>query len=193
MSKPIYITKKYYKMMSRKFRRLSVAVDERVNGILQKLSAEKDKTISDIIREAIIAYAEIAEEPTHLEDIKKYEEFIVGKDHVIIDLEVWVSLLEYLNKVADENFWKTVEEKGYETGLEFKLRGMNLKEVFKHLETENLLKAKEEDGIIVLVLTSKSEANIVTHYLKGVFRAMDLNVEIIPGAMKLVVIDKTKI
>jgi predicted transcriptional regulator len=173
--------------MGSKLRRLSVAVDDRISEILERLSEEENKTISDIIRTAIITYAEVAEEPGHVEEIKKYEEFLMGRDHVIVDLEIWIALLDFVNDHGDEELWKTIEDVGYESGIEFKLRGLGLRDVFKHLEYKNILKVKHEDGVTVLVLSSRNETKLLIHYLKGVFKAMNVQAELIPGVRKIVV------
>jgi hypothetical protein len=179
--------------MATKLRRLSVAVDEKISKILEELSREEDKTVSDIIRAAILAYAEIMSEgETQVENIKKYEEFLAKRDHIILDLEIWIALLDFVNEVADDRLWKIIEEIGYESGLEFKLRGLTLREVFKHLEFKNILKEKCEDGVEVLVLTSRSEVKILTHYLKGIFKSMGIDAQIIPGVRRLVIIEKGK-
>ncbi len=177
--------------MAAKLKRLSVAVDDKISNILEKLSKEEGKTISDIIRSAIITYAEITEEgEPQVETIKKYEEFLTKRDHIILDLEIWIALLDFINEVADEKLWNVIEEIGYESGLEFKVKGLSLKDVLKSLEFKNILKEKTENGVIVLVLTSRSEANLITYYLKGVFKAMGIEAEIIPGVRRLVIIRK---
>lgn len=176
--------------MAAKYKRLSVAVDEKINKILEKLSKDENKTVSDIIRAAILAYAEISEGNTEVEAIKRYEEVLKKRDHVIVDLDLWIALLDFVNELADEKLWNVIESIGYESGLEFKLRGLTIEDVFKHLEFENVLKAEYENGVDVLVLTSRSEVNVLMYYLKGVFRAMGINAEIIPGVRRLVIVEK---
>ncbi len=179
--------------MSPKFKRLSVAVDETIVEILDKLTEKEGKTISDIIRESILAYAEIASGNTKISDIKQYEELLERRDHVLVDLEVWIAILDFLNAKADEEFWTLIENIGYEMGLEFKLRNMGVRDLLKHFQFKNVLSFTKEDGIYILTLVSRSATNIVLRMLKGAFRAMDLDSEVIPGVRKIVIVDKKKV
>ena len=179
--------------MAAKLKRLSVAVDDKILNILERLSKDENKTISDIIRTAILTYAEImADGEPQVETIKKYEEFLTRRDHVIVDLEIWIALLDFINETGDDKLWKTIEEIGYESGLEFKVKGLTLSDVLKSLEFKNILKEKTENGVTVLVLTTRNEINLITHYLRGVFKAMGITAEIIPGVRRLVIIEKKK-
>ncbi len=176
--------------MAAKYRRISVAVDDRITQLLEELSKNENKTISDVIRSAIVAYAEMVEGHTDVEHIKKYEELLMKRDHVIVDIEIWIALLDFVNKTADDELWKTIESIGYECGLEFRLKGLTFRDVLKHLEFKNLSETRYEDGVAVLTLTSRSEVRILTHYLRGVLKAMNMEAEIMPGVRKLVIVEK---
>ncbi len=176
--------------MAAKYRRISVAVDDKITQLLEKLSKNENKTISDVIRAAIVTYAEMVEGHTDVEHIKKYEELLMKRDHVIVDIEIWIALLDYINKQADEKLWETIESIGYESGLEFKLKGLSFKDVLKHLEFKNISETRYEDGVAVLTLTSRSEVKILTHYLRGVLKALNIDAEILPGVRKIVIVEK---
>jgi len=100
---------------------------------------------------------------------------------------------DVVNARDDEEFWKLIENIGYEMGVELKLRGMGLKEFLSHLQFKNLLNFSEEGGIYILTLVSRSATNIVLGMLKGAFRAMQIEAEVIPGVRKIVVVDKRKL
>ena len=176
-----------------KLKRLSVAVDESIVEILNKLTAVENKTVSDIIRESIITYAELSEGGARISDLKTYEEILERRDHVFVDLEIWIAILDFINAKADEGFWKLVENIGYEMGVELKLRGLGLGDFLNHLQFKNLLNFSEEGGIYILTLVSRSATNMVLRMLKGAFRAMQIEAEVIPGVRKIVVVDRRKL
>ncbi len=173
-----------------KFKRLSVAVDDSIVEILEKLTAVENKTVSDVIRESIITYAELAEGGAKISDFKQYEEILERRDHVMLDLEIWIALLDFVNSKADEEFWKLIENVGYELGVEMKLKGLGLEDLLEHMEIKNLLNYSKEGGVYILTLVSRSATNMVMRMLRGAFRAMQIEAEVIPGVRKIVIVDK---
>ncbi|WP_290597904.1 ribbon-helix-helix protein, CopG family [Archaeoglobus sp. JdFR-39] len=179
--------------MAAKFKRLSVAVDESIVEILDKLTAVENKTVSDIIRESILAYAELASGGARLSELKHYEELLERRDHVFVDLEVWIAILDFINSKADDEFWKLIENIGYEMGVEFKLRNLKIGDLLRHFQFKNILTFTEEDGIYILTLVSRSATNMILRMLKGAFMAMKVDAEIIPGVRKIVIVDKKRV
>ncbi|MET1124101.1 MAG: ribbon-helix-helix protein, CopG family [Archaeoglobaceae archaeon] len=176
-----------------KYKRLSVAVDESIIDVLNRLTTAQNKTVSDIIRESILAYAELAEGGTRLTDLKHYEKILERRDHVLIDLEVWIAILDFVNSKADDEFWKLIENIGYEIGMEFKLRDLDLSDVLEHFQFGNVLSFTEEGGIFILTLVSRSATNMFLRILKGILKALQIDAEVIPGVRKIVVVDKSRL
>jgi len=176
--------------MAKLFKRLSVAVDEQIIKILDQLAVAKNRTVSDVIREAILTYAEISEGEVEITEFKQYEEIFERRDNVIVDLEIWIALLDFVNAKGDEEFWKLIENIGYELGLEIKLRGLSLENLLEQMEMKNLLSFSKENEVYILTLVSRSATNMVTRLLRGALRAMEVDAEIIPGVRKMVIVDK---
>ncbi len=179
--------------MTAKFKRLSVAVDESIMGILEKLTAVENKTVSDIIRESILAYAELADGGARPSELRHYGELLERRDQVFVDLEVWIALLDFINSKADEEFWKLIENIGYELGVEFKLRDMKIRDLLRHFQFKNILTFTEENGIYILTLVSRSATNMILMMLRGAFKAMNIDAEVIPGVRKIVIVDKKRV
>lgn len=176
--------------MAKLFKRLSVAVDEQIIKILDQLAVAKNRTVSDVIREAILTYAEISEGEVEIREFKQYEEIFERRDNVIVDLEIWIALLDFVNAKGDEEFWKLIENIGYELGLEIKLRGLSLENLLEQMEMKNLLSFSKEGEVYILTLVSRSATNMVARLLRGALRAMEVDAEIIPGVRKMVIVDK---
>jgi len=179
--------------MATKFKRLSVAVDESIVEILNKLTTVENRTVSDIIRESILAYAEFAEGGAKLSELKHYEELLERRDQVLVDLEVWIALLDFINSKADDEFWKLIENIGYEMGVEYKLKNLEVRDLLRHFQFKNILTFTDEGGIYILTLVSRSATNLILRMLRGAFRAMNVDVEVISGVRKIVIVDKKKV
>ncbi|RLI76874.1 CopG family transcriptional regulator, partial [Archaeoglobales archaeon] len=93
--------------MATKLKRVSVAIDNETNNILEELANKENKTISEIIREAIGLYSKLGDDEENMIDINKikaYDELLRGREHIILDLEVWIAVLDELNEKASEEF-----------------------------------------------------------------------------------------
>lgn len=175
--------------MSEKTMRISVAVDETTRNIIEDLAKKENKTLSDIIRQSINLYYNFKSKNMSLKIIKKYLDFFSTSDNIIIDLELWLAILDEINKHDDKEFWDIVEEIGYRHGIEFRNRGMkDVKDVLDVLELKHFFKLKEGkgSGSYTLILATRNEANILKHYIKGLFKAFGVDVEFIESIRKLI-------
>ena len=176
--------------MAQKLRRISVAVDEKINNMLRNLANKKNKTVSEIIRKAISIYSEIENGNKVLpEKTVKYAELLSSKEHVIVDIELWIAMLDELAEKASDNFWKLIEEIGFEHGVQYKARGITeVEEVLKLMESSNWFRINESGKIYTLILFSRNEQKILKIFLENMFRALDIPVKIIEGFRKLILI-----
>ena len=181
--------------MAEMLRRISVAMDKNVNKILEELANKENKTISEIIRKAIITYSKLNEgdHKIDINKIKAYDELLSGREHIILDLEVWIAVLDELNEKASEEFWKIVGEIGRAHGIQFKIKGVNnIHDVLKYLELENLFRVKVGEGYFTLILTSRNGQKFVRIFLENVFKAMGIKVELIEGLRKITIYENIK-
>ena len=182
--------------MAEMLRRVSVAMDKNVNKILEELANKENKTISEIIRKAIITYSKLNEDDHRVDinKIKAYDELLRGREHIILDLEVWIAVLDELNEKASEEFWKIVGEIGYSQGISFVHRGFKrVCDVLRYLEFKNMFRVgKTGKGCNVLILTSRNEQKFVRIFLENVFKAMGIEVELIEGLRKITIYEGIK-
>jgi predicted DNA-binding protein len=178
--------------MTDKLLRISVAVDEETRSILENLAKKKNKTLSEIIRQAIIVYSKIEDKSILVEAIDKYLDIVSRRDSIIIDIELWLTILDELNKHSSEDFWKLIERIGYEHGLELKSRGItNIEEILHLLELRHLFEMRKNDNRdgYVLILATRNEVKILKSYLYGLFKSAGIdNVEIVEGLRKLIIL-----
>lgn len=177
--------------MPERLTRVSVAVDDKTRAIIEELAKKENETISDIIRKAIKIYYKLKDRNISARELEKYADIIPFGDNVIIDLDLWLAILDKIDKeFEDKEFWNLIERIGYEHGVEYISRGMSLRDVLKLLEFKRLLELKESNGSYTLILTTRNESKILKHYLTGILKAFNINAEFIVGLRKIVIIPK---
>jgi len=174
-------------------RRITVSLDSETSRMVEELVDKYNKTISEIIRSAISSYYKLeGNKKLKPEVIEIVSELLSEREHVIVDIGLWAAILEELNEKAKEDFWKVVEEIGWEHGIQLKSMGLKrIHDVLKYLESENWFRVKIiSKNTYILVLTAKAEDKILSVFLQGVFKAVELPVDILEGNRKLIIVDK---
>ncbi|AGK62081.1 hypothetical protein Asulf_02125 [Archaeoglobus sulfaticallidus PM70-1] len=178
---------------ARNISRLSIALDAETEKMVELLAREEDRNASETIREAIKAYYEIKKAIRYL-DIKKLKqigEMLESEEHVLVDIEMWIKILDELNKRASDEFFEYIREIGYNKGIQNKKMGINdIQEILKFLELGNWFKVKANGRVFTIILSTQSEQNILKIFLEGMFEAQNIPVEIISGSRKLTIVRK---
>jgi len=75
------------KAVLKEMKRISVALDDKTDELLNSLVSKKNMTVSDIVRMAIGAYYELEGDESELdmEKLKKYAKLLYGGESVIVD------------------------------------------------------------------------------------------------------------
>ncbi len=169
--------------------RISAVVDEDIRNILDDLAKKEDKTMSDIIRHAILLYSKVKNLDVSVDSIEEYLE-ILSRDNIIIDIELWLTILDELNKVESEKFWEAIEKLGYKHGLELKNRSNDIEQILKYLSLRNLFEFKKIEGGYSLILATRSETRVLKKYLEGLFKSLGIDVEIVESLRKLMIVQR---
>jgi hypothetical protein len=173
--------------MSGKLRRLSVAIDEETNTVLEELVEKENRTASEIIRQAITQYYLLRD--IHPDSIKIYSDLLYGREYIILDIELWIAMLDELNEKASDKFWETV--KGIAEAHSWQIKNKGLKtliDVMKYLEHENLFRVKlNGDKSITLVLSSRNEQKFIKIYLKTLLEKLGFKIRIVEGLRKILI------
>jgi len=176
-------------------KRISVALDDKTNEILNNLSEKKGMTVSDIVRIALVTYSELENDDTEI-DIEKYRKYLhllYGGESVIIDIELWACLLDELNELGSEKAWNCIRQIAEIYGIHFKSEGFeDTKSILKYLETNNWYTLKANgDKDYTLVLRTRNSSEIVKVFLENIFRVQGIQVEIVNGLRKIVITEKS--
>jgi|Deesub1362A_J573_1020465.scaffolds.fasta_scaffold00378_7 hypothetical protein len=172
-------------------KRISVLLDERTLNALTKLMNKKHLKISDVVRLSIMHYSrhELGDR-SGLEDLEKYAQYLTDGSHLIVDIEILTSLLSEVNEKKSDNFWRDVEMDGHRHGIYYKSVGVeDVEEILKQMEIKNWFKLRlEPGGCYFLILPGPEIQKFLKHFLKGLFEAMDMKLEIKEiGARNLII------
>jgi DNA-binding Lrp family transcriptional regulator len=162
-------------------KRISVLLDERTLNALIKLVNKKHLKISDVVRLSIMYYSqhELGDR-SGLEDLEKYAHYLTDGSHLIVDIEMLTSLLSETNEKKPDSFWKDIETDGHRHGVYYKSVGIeDLEEILKQMEIKNWFKLRlEPGGCYFLILPSPEIQKFLKHFLRGLFEALDMKLEI---------------
>ncbi|RLI84449.1 CopG family transcriptional regulator [Archaeoglobales archaeon] len=176
--------------MAGKLRRLSVAMDEETNKILEELVHKENRTASEIIRHAINQYYHFRD--ISPESIKIYSELLYGREYIILDIELWIAMLDELNEKASDRFWENVRRLAEAHSWQIRNKGFkDLVEVMRYLEYENLFRVKlNGDKNVTLVLSSRNEQKFLKIYLESLLDNLGYRVKIIEGLRKIMITEE---
>jgi len=182
------------KTNSKKVKRISVALDENTEKLLDDLVNKKNMTVSDIVRMAILTYSELENNGGEIDmtRLKEYANLLYAGESVIVDIELWTCILDELNERGSEKIWNCVESIGEMYGIQFKNMGFtSIRQTLKYLEATNWFRLKiNGDEGYTLILRARSEGKLFRLFLESMFKAQEIPVEIIDGMRKLIILKK---
>ncbi len=179
--------------LRREIHRLSVALDAETERMINTLVKEENRAVSEIIRAAIKTYFELkaGRDRLDIDKLKRYSELLYGEEHVLVDIELWVAILDELGKREAKEFLECIKKIGYNQGIQNKNMGLtDVCESLKYLEAKNWFSVKTNGDSYILVLSTRNEHSILKIFLENMFEAQGIPVEILSSLKKLTVIKK---
>jgi|Deesub1362A_J573_1020465.scaffolds.fasta_scaffold18772_2 Arc/MetJ-type ribon-helix-helix transcriptional regulator len=175
-------------------KRITVSLDDGTAKMLEELTKSDKRSVSEIVRFAISEYYKLRGIQRYVdpEFVSTIIDLLSEGEHVIVDVSLWATMLEELNKNAKDSFWKFVERIGNEYGFQLKVKGLKgVYDVLKYMGCLNWYHVKiTSPNTYILILTVRAEVKILSVFLQNLFRALDTPVEIIEGVRKIIVIEK---
>jgi len=134
--------------------RTTIAFDEETAEIFERLKEEK-LSQSEIVRNALKFYYFFKEfEGYDMEKLKVYVEMLAEGEHVILDLDHLVILLDIVEKHKDERFWELHRE-----------IARNHAEQFSEMEVEDILRRLEACNFFRLGKSGKGHGGRYKEYV----------------------------
>jgi len=124
-------------------KRLTVSLDDETIRKLEILAKKDNRSLSELVRAAVTSYYDLIQKEAKPEHFGEFLDLLTSREHVAVDLGLWVAITDELNEKASDNFWNLVKKVGEEYGIQFRERGINnLSEVLRFLKLENWAKVK---------------------------------------------------
>lgn len=165
--------------------RVTIALDEESVRIFEDLKRELNASQSEIIRRLIKFYRDYRFlEKFDRERIATYVEMLGEGEHVVLDIDHWVSLLEFMEShPSGEDFWKLHREIAEAHAEEF--RGKDLEHILRRLEACNFFRLQAKKNEFVLLLNHEKTKKFVKMLMEVLLEEMGFDCEIREELMKI--------
>ncbi|WP_202318769.1 ribbon-helix-helix protein, CopG family [Archaeoglobus neptunius] len=165
--------------------RVTIAFDDESFSIFEELKRKLGVSQSEIIRRVIKFYSEyMFLERLDRERVATYVEMLAEGEHVILDIDHWVSFLEFLETHPNEKeFWRLHKEIAEAHAEEFK--GKDMEYILKRLEACNFFRLQIKEREYVLLLNHEKTKKFVREMLEVVLEKMGFEYEMKEDLMKL--------
>ncbi len=177
--------------------RITIALDDQTNMILQELKNNSNNSQSELIRKAIKFYHKFKKVFNGSKNgaaakVNTYLNLLSHGEHIILDIDHYLSFLKFIENSPDkEKFWEINKTIGQAHAEEFSqdMDIMTVQKVVERLEACNFFKiVKDSSSRFTLLLGSDIQKDFIKTFLEEVLRGMGFKVQIKEGFSKLKII-----
>ncbi|MGD6933369.1 MAG: ribbon-helix-helix protein, CopG family [Candidatus Bathyarchaeia archaeon] len=171
--------------------RITVAFDKQTAELLEKISTDSQVSQSEVMRRALKFYNENRplEDPATKKKIASYMDLLLSGEHVILDVDHWLSFLQLVQNSPEkdkEKFWSEHREIARSHWEQLKTKVHSPEEMIVRLEACNFFRlTKNAPNDFTLVLFSDISKEFVKVFLEEYFAAMGVKAEIKENLAKL--------
>ncbi len=172
--------------MKRPPARVTIALDKDLEELIGKISEEMKVSKSELMRRAILFYAENRELAEN-QKIRFYIDMLPSGEHIIIDVEHWLLFLKLLEGLPDnDRFWEDCKSVARSHAEQLSQKVKTPVELLERLEACNFFKLiKNSETDFTLLLGSELTKKFVKTLLKDFFTSMGFKIEIREDLAKL--------
>jgi hypothetical protein len=168
--------------------RLTVSLDDESFYSLNEYAHKNKCTRSAVVKKALQLLTERFEiELTcNKEQLKAYCDFLLNKDHIILDIDHWKCFFKEIGEGSD-TFWKEVYDIGVEHQEEYFTRGLrNVHDILRFVEKTNwYILNQDSENDFTLILNINDSSRFVETFFKGFFSKYPQKVAIAKGTSKI--------
>ncbi|TFG19568.1 MAG: CopG family transcriptional regulator [Promethearchaeota archaeon] len=182
---------------SNKINRITIALDDKTDEVLNELKNGSHKSQSELIRKSIRFYHQFKKVFNHSKKgaanrVDTYLELLSNGEHIILDIDHYLSFLSFIeNSPNSDQYWEMNKSIGKAHAEEF-LEEMDLptvRKVVERLEACNFFKmVKDSSNRYTLLLGSDIQKKFIKSFLEEVFQGMGFKALIKEGFSKLKII-----
>lgn len=165
--------------------RVTISLDGDTRTLLENMKKELKASRSDVIRRSLRFYSENKRLLREGDRVKFYLEMLSSGEHVILDIDHWHLLLNFVESSKEKNeFWEGHRKVAKSHGEQ--LRGTPFRDVLERLAACNFYALREvSEEEFVLVMSSDIMKKFVKTFLEEVFAVLGYKVEIKEDLAKL--------
>ncbi len=166
--------------------RITIAIDEDMLEILNKMKEKFKISQSELIRRALKFYNDYYEiiQQVSPDQLITYLEMLPNGEHVILDIDHWLIMLKLVENI--DEFWKVHEEIAIAHAETLPRQLKSPLELLKRLEACNFFSLSIESGNnFTLILGSDLPKKFLRIFIEKVVESMGYEVEIKEGISKL--------
>ena len=144
--------------------RLTISLDDESYEAIEEYSIKHNCSKSSAVKKAIKNLTEISEieQRCDKEKLKTYSEFLINRDHIILDIDHWSAFFKEIDN-GSEQFWEELFEIGIQHQKEYYSRGLiNTKDILNFIEKTNWYNLNEDsENSYTLILNIAESAKFI--------------------------------
>lgn len=158
--------------MAGKRSKITISLDEHTSNLLEDMKKELKAPKSEVIRCSLHFYSENKHLLRDREKVKFYLEMLLGREHVILDIDHWQLFLNFVEESKEkEEFWEWHKKIAKSHGEQ--LRSKHLSDILERLALCNFYTLRKvSDEEFVLIMNSEVAKDFVKTFLEEVFAVL---------------------
>ncbi len=123
--------------------RITIALDDEANGLIEKMKKEKRMSQSELMRQALRCFYENkdATDASVGKKVDLYKDMLLSGEHVILDVDHWLLFLSLVETSPEkENFWEKHREVARSHAEQMKNNGFSTEYLLERLEACNFFR-----------------------------------------------------
>lgn len=167
--------------------RVTIALDEETEKVLEKLTKEMGVSHSALIRAALKFFSQNKESAKNFESMKLWSALLLKGEHIILDIDHWLLFLKYIESSGKkESFYEDGKKVAKSHAEQLAKVTTTPEEYLKRLEACNLYKlSKDSEDEYTLVLNSNLTKRFVKELISETLTEMGFDIDMKEDMMKL--------
>jgi len=167
--------------------RITIALDEETEKILEKMAKEMGTSYSALVRAALKFFSQNKESAENYERMKLWSGLLSKGEHIILDIDHWLLLLKYIESSGKkETFYEEGKKVAKSHADQLAKVTTTPEEYLKRLEACNFYKLnKDSEGEYTLVLNSNLSKRFLKELISETLTEMGFDVDIKEDIAKL--------
>jgi Arc/MetJ-type ribon-helix-helix transcriptional regulator len=174
--------------------RITVALDDETNDLIENLTSKAGVSKSELMRQAVRFYNENRSLTDNVvrKKLNSYMELLLSGEHIILDVDHWLLFLNLVESSPEkEHFWEKCKEVARSHAEQLRSKVRSPEDLFDRLEACNFFRmTKNSQKDFTLVLTSETAKKFIRVFVEEFLSSMGLKAELKENVAKIRVVIK---